>query len=166
MRRILRRSLEESTPRALIQGINVSGKTGTAQKPTKGGYSKIESKHIVSMIGFAPSEDPMLVSVITIDEPKRQGPSLGPWGGIWAAPIFKETIEKILTNVEGVEKLAMSNEVPSFIGRGKREAIMIANNKNVKIKIYGSGFVQKQNPLPGKEYKFNEEIVLFLEPGF
>ena len=166
MRRILRRSLEESTPRALIKGINVSGKTGTAEKATRGGYDKEKSKHIVSIIGFAPSEDPMLVSVITIDEPKRQGPNLGPWGGVWAAPIFKEAIEKILTNVEGIEKMAVSNQVPSFIGRGKREAIMIANHNNVKIKIQGSGFVQSQNPSPGEKYKFNEEIILFLEPGF
>ena len=39
------------------------------------------------------------------------------------------------------------------------------HNNNMKIKIQGSGFVQRQNPGPGEEYNLHDEIKLFLDPG-
>ena len=159
MRKILKVVLERGAKRARIEGVNVSGKTGTAQFPAKGGYD--EHRNIVSIIGFLPSENPQLVAVITIDYPKGKNA----YGGRWAAPVFKKTMETIWLDENNIKKVANSNNVPSFIGRAKREAIIIANINNIKIRIQGNGFVQRQNPIPGEKYKLNDEIKLFLAPG-
>ena len=158
MRRMLQTVVERGAKRARIKGVSVSGKTGTAQKVINGKYSK---KNIVSMIGFLPSEDPQLVAVITIDEPKGQNA----YGGVWAAPVFRDAMERIWLNEDNAEKLANNDNIPSFIGIGKREAIRIAETKKMKIRIHGNGFVQRQDPIAGEKYESNDEIRLFLEPG-
>ena len=160
MRKLLKSVVEDGGGfKAQIEGVSVSGKTGTGQVATKGGYSK--ERFIVSFIGFAPSDSPQLVSVITIDYPKGERA----YGGRWAAPVFKKTIEKILIDEEKVEKFVKTKDVPSFLGKAKREVIKIAKDKNLKVKIIGNGFVKKQSPKPGNIYQFQEEISLFLEPG-
>ena len=160
MRKLLKSVVEDGGGfKAQIEGVSVSGKTGTGQVATKGGYSK--ERFIVSFIGFAPSDSPQLVSVITIDYPKGERA----YGGRWAAPVFKKTIEKILIDEEKVEKFVKAKDVPSFLGKAKREVIKIAKEKNLKVKIIGNGFVKKQSPKPGNIYQFQEEISLFLEPG-
>jgi len=91
MKRILHRVIEEGTGKtARIEGVNVSGKTGTAQKilPT-GGYS--HSNFIASFIGFAPTEKPLLSMIVVLDDPH---PSY--YGGTVAAPVFKNVIEQAL----------------------------------------------------------------------
>lgn len=77
--------------RAAIPGYRVAGKTGTAQKvdPATGTYSS--TKSIGSFVGFVPAEDPQLAMVVMIDEP--QGPA---WGGVVAAPVFREVAEQAL----------------------------------------------------------------------
>ena len=160
MRQLLKSVVDDGGGfKAQIEGVSVAGKTGTGQFATKGGYHK--KRFIVSFIGFAPSENPQLVSVITIDYPKGERA----YGGRWAAPVFKKTIEKILIDEERIEKLVRTKDVPSFLGKAKREAIQIAKEKNVKVRIIGNGFVKKQTPNPGNDYNFQEEISLFLEPG-
>ncbi len=83
--------------RAAIPGYRVAGKTGTAQKvdPETGMYSS--TKSIVSFVGFAPAEDPKFTVLVMIDEP--QGPA---WGGVVAAPVFREVAEQVLRYVNVV----------------------------------------------------------------
>lgn len=75
---------EGTAPRARMDEYRVSGKTGTAQKvdPVARGYS---DKRIASFIGMLPAENPRLVILVVIDEPKTDV-----YGGIVAAPAFKE----------------------------------------------------------------------------
>ncbi len=81
--------------RAAIPGYRVAGKTGTAQKvdPETGMYSS--TKLIGSFVGFVPAEDPKFVVLVMIDEP--QGPA---WGGVVAAPVFREVAEQALRYVK------------------------------------------------------------------
>jgi cell division protein FtsI/penicillin-binding protein 2 len=74
--------------RAQVEGVNVCGKTGTAQKPNKNGIGYTEERVITSFLGFAPYEDPQVAIIIVVDEP--QGPEDEIWGGTVAAPIFKD----------------------------------------------------------------------------
>lgn len=78
--------------RAAIAGVEVSGKTGTAQKvdPIAGGYSK--GKRFGSFMGFAPANAPRVAVFVGIDEP--MGDST--YGGVVAAPIFREITEEAL----------------------------------------------------------------------
>jgi stage V sporulation protein D (sporulation-specific penicillin-binding protein) len=76
-----------------------AGKTGTAQKiePT-GGYS--HSNFYASFIGFAPVDNPKLVIVVVVDEPRPYY-----YGGVVSAPVFKEVAEKSLKYLESEERL-------------------------------------------------------------
>jgi cell division protein FtsI/penicillin-binding protein 2 len=69
---------------AAIKGYQVSGKTGTAQKPdpVTGGYSS--SKYVASFVGFAPSRRPKLLVAVMVDEPQGEI-----YGGLVAGPAFK-----------------------------------------------------------------------------
>ena len=67
---------------AYVDGYRIGGKTGTAQKVGPDGrYMK--NNHIVSFIGFAPSDDPELVVLVSIDNPKNTVQ----FGGVVAGPI-------------------------------------------------------------------------------
>ncbi len=69
---------------AAIRGYNLAGKTGTAEKPDPvyGGYS--DTKFVASFVGFAPADDPKLLTLVMVDEP--QGDI---YGGAVAAPAWK-----------------------------------------------------------------------------
>lgn len=74
--------------RAQIKGIEVAGKSGTAEKidPINGGYSK--TKNLAYFVGFAPANNPTLVAAIVIDEPTK-----ATFGGVVAAPAWREIVE-------------------------------------------------------------------------
>jgi cell division protein FtsI/penicillin-binding protein 2 len=67
---------------AAIDGYQVAGKTGTAQKPGPNGYTT--GKYVASFVGFVPASAPRLVVLVTIDEPKG-----AIFGGVVAAPAFQ-----------------------------------------------------------------------------
>ena len=70
---------------AKIDGYELAGKTGTAQKPdpVTGGYSP--DKYVASFVGFAPARHPKLLVTVMVDEPRGEI-----YGGLIAAPAFKE----------------------------------------------------------------------------
>ena len=70
---------------AAIEHYNLAGKTGTAEKPDPvyGGYSK--TKFVASFVGFAPADDPKLLTLVMVDEP--QGDI---YGGSVAAPAWRD----------------------------------------------------------------------------
>ncbi len=79
---------------AAIKGYQVAGKTGTALKPRPGGgYQK--GAYVASFVGFAPVRDPQLAAIVVLDEPKN-----GYFGGVVAAPIFKEIMEFSLRHLK------------------------------------------------------------------
>ena len=81
-------SPEGTAPLAVLDNYSVAGKTGTAQKIENGTY--VRGKYISSFIGFFPVENPELCISIILDEPKRDGF----YGGLTAAPVFKQVAEK------------------------------------------------------------------------
>jgi len=82
--------------KAAIEGFRVAGKTGTAQKvdPVSRGYSA--TKRTASFIGFVPAEKPQLTILVVIDEP-----STSPYGGVVAAPAFREIAFNTLCYLKG-----------------------------------------------------------------
>ncbi len=70
MRRLLARVTEQGGTgrRARVEGYTVAGKTGTAQKPIRGGYSS--ENHIASFVGFLPAESPELSIIVVVDDPQ------------------------------------------------------------------------------------------------
>lgn len=76
---------------AVVPGYRSAGKTGTAQKAdaATGNYSV--DKRVASFVGFIPAEDPKLVILALLDEPKGQV-----YGGLIAAPIFSRVAAQTL----------------------------------------------------------------------
>lgn len=75
--------------RAAIDGYQVAGKTGTAQKPSPdGGYSA--EAYTSSFAGFLPADRPELTVVVVLDEPDEYR------AAIVAAPVFAEVAEYAL----------------------------------------------------------------------
>jgi len=94
---ILIEVVEEGTGRnAALKDRRIGGKTGTAQKydPKIGRYSP--SKYRATFIGFIDDLDPPLVIGVTIDEPKKSH-----FGGVVAAPVFKDIAEKVIKYISG-----------------------------------------------------------------
>lgn len=83
-----------------VEGYQLSGKTGTAQKvnPDTGAYS--QSAYWITFAGIAPADDPRFVVAVMLDEPQR-GVLDGGAGGQSAAPVFKQ-IAGWLLNRENV----------------------------------------------------------------
>lgn len=70
--------------RARVEGYQVAGKTGTAHKVAGRGYAA--DRYLAMFAGMAPAQDPRLVTVVVIHEPKGDRYH----GGEVAAPAFSK----------------------------------------------------------------------------
>jgi cell division protein FtsI (penicillin-binding protein 3) len=71
--------------RADVEGLEVAGKTGSAEKPNKGVYD--ENVMFSSFAAVFPASDPKYVVLVAIDEPQRTAASENlATGGAVAAP--------------------------------------------------------------------------------
>ncbi|HKO57889.1 MAG TPA: penicillin-binding protein, partial [Thermoanaerobaculia bacterium] len=158
----------------------VAGKTGTAEKATRGGYSL--DKVVASFAGYVPADRPRLVILAVIDEPKG-----AQYGGTIAAPIFHEIAEGALrylgvppsiptrsVGAPAIQLAAFSQSsqaagggrgVPDLRGLDARAAIARAVESGLHVRAVGSGVVQTQNPLPGEALPENRQITLSMEAG-
>ena len=71
---------------ASVEGYTLAGKTGTAEKAIKGGYSKTD--FVASFIGYAPAKNPRLLVAVMVDTPRGDI-----YGGTVAAPAFERIME-------------------------------------------------------------------------
>ena len=176
MKNMLGQAVDYGTGRkAKIDGWSVAGKTGTAYKFIDGKYSK---NFISNFIGFFPKENPQIVGIVIIDDPK---PNNGMHtGGDVAAPAFRRiasrlinlddsiqfykpknqkkmnTIIASLSSIEKYEKYTDGYSImPNVRGMSLLKAKRILINANIYPKIIGSGTVVWQSPKPGS--KINPE---------
>jgi len=84
---------EGTAGNAAIEGYQVAGKTGTAQKLIDGRYS--EKDHVGSFTGFLPASAPRVVITVIVDngKPANKQPA---YGGKVAVPSFKRLAEKLI----------------------------------------------------------------------
>lgn len=82
-----------------LLGYTVAGKTGTARKHVENvGY--VDGLYVASFMGFLPAENPRLLGLVVIDEPKATGPMV--YGGAVAAPVF-QAIASEAVKILGIE---------------------------------------------------------------
>jgi cell division protein FtsI (penicillin-binding protein 3) len=172
--------------KANVEGFEVAGKTGTAQKAdlANGGYAA--RKRVASFIGFVPADGPRLVQLILIDEPEANV-----YGGVVAAPVFRNIARGALRRLgvrpekpdlvpshvaEGQpplrREIKRGNEngsgespvgVPDFVGLSLREAVEKARALRVRVKMQGHGYVIKQSPAAGARWNDTEVLILNLQ---
>ena len=100
--------LEGTGTEAAIPGYTVAGKTGTANKAENGRYV---SKYVASFVGLVPARNPRLAILVMVDEPHGQI-----WGGVVAAPIFRDLARFALQYLE----------VPPDAPESKRSSSLVA----------------------------------------
>ncbi len=80
---------EGSGKNAYIEGYNVAGKTGTAQKYENGVIA--QGKYVSSFIGYFPANSPKYLALVIVDEPVGQY-----YGSIVASPYAKNVFQGII----------------------------------------------------------------------
>jgi len=161
---------------AKLKGYRIGGKTGTAQiSGGKSGY--IKKDFLTSFVGVFPANKPEYVAFITFYKPEVEKK----YGGIVAAPVFKEVIkritmkkeilsseiEKIKINNKNFPKIVESKEIdvvsmPNLKGLTAREVIGIFENKEIDFDIKGTGLVEDFYPKEGTDLKTTKTIRLIL----
>jgi len=86
---------EGTARRARVAGYQVGGKTGTVHKVGPRGYEP--NKYVAWFAGIAPIDNPRVVTVVVINDPK--GALYG--GGAIAAPLFSEVTSAALRILHG-----------------------------------------------------------------
>lgn len=71
---------------AAIEGFSIGGKTATSQT-----LPRSANKYISSFLGFAPADDPQVLALVIIHDPKGVY-----YGGTIAAPVVKDIFENVL----------------------------------------------------------------------
>jgi cell division protein FtsI (penicillin-binding protein 3) len=168
-------------PAALTEHV-VAGKTGTAQKAGRGGYSA--DKFVASFGGYVPADRPRLAILVVVDEPRG-----AQYGGTVAAPAFREIAESslrylgvapsipartvnvappMLATFSQHRAVKAGSEVPDLRGLDARAAVALATAAGFRVRASGSGVVQTQQPLPGEALPLSHErqqVVLTLAEG-
>ena len=166
-------------PAALAEHT-VAGKTGTAQKAGRGGYSP--DKFVASFAGYVPADRPRLAILVVVDEPRA-----AQYGGTVAAPAFREIAEATLRYLGVAPSVpirtinspqpmlaaisqpdtprAAAAAVPEFRGLDARAAISRATAAGLVVRAVGSGVVQTQQPLPGEALPNDRRVTLQLDAG-
>lgn len=177
MTKILEQVVADGTGKlAKIPGVNVAGKTGTAQKvePETGRYSSTD--FIASFVAFAPAEDPKIAVLVIVDSPKEGGSHQG---GTLAAPRVKAIIEGALQyygfpvaeDTESTVNLTPDDSfvrpspkpvvperapvggevvVPDLTGLTMRETGNTLVKSELRYDFSGSGLASQQSPEAGK----------------
>lgn len=85
-----------------LEGYSIGGKTATSETLPRG-----QGKYISAFLGFAPADNPQVLAIAIIHEPKGLY-----YGGTIAAPVIRQLFENILPYLEGMD----------YNIRGKKEA--------------------------------------------
>ena len=92
--------VEEGTgASAAVEGYDVGGKTGTAEKLPRG-----NGKYLVSFIGYAPQENPQVVVYVVIDEPNVDQQASSSYATEMASGIMSEIFPYL-----GIEKASQED---------------------------------------------------------
>ena len=76
-----------------VEGYRIGGKTATSETLPRG-----QGKYISSFLAFAPADDPNVLAIAIINNPKGTY-----YGGIITAPIIRQLFENILPYLDGMD---------------------------------------------------------------
>ena len=110
MRQLLRMVVTEGTgSKAEVDGFVVGGKTGTAEKPGKGGYKR--KKLISSFLGAFPMDAPRYMVFVMVDEPQGTKETYGYATGGW---VGAPTVARIISAMSSVTGIMPQKEAEPF----------------------------------------------------
>ncbi len=154
--------LKGSGKLAYIPGIRIGGKTGTSEKIVNGAYSK--SLAYSSFIGIAPVENPQMIVLVVVDEPKDNN-----FGSKVAAPIAHDILTDVLRYLKVEPNMPQNTKkiaVPNLVGKTYKQASEILAASSL---ILNGGelatenpedLIIKQYPAPGTSVNSNSIVII------
>lgn len=151
---------------AQVEGYDIGGKTGTAQRYGKRAYD-------TSFIGFVPVDDPQLVILVVL----YNVTSYPHFGSQTAAPIFQKVARNVLRDLKIPPQHAAAEEekpksapkkleIPDLRNRTIDEARETLTKLGFVPKVEGnSAMVVDQVPIPGILMPLNSTVILFAQDG-
>jgi cell division protein FtsI (penicillin-binding protein 3) len=147
-----------------IAGMQIAGKTGTSRKLVDGKYS--DQHYTASFVGYFPVEDPQIVCLVMMDNPRAKGY----YGGITSGPVFRAIAERMInmssrftrmpTHPQPDQKLA-GIVVPDVRNLRTTIAKKILEGQGLKVESFGNGeVVVRQSPEPGKRVESGDAVRL------
>ena len=161
------------------EDFSMAGKTGTCI--TDYGNKNAKKQYVASFSGYFPADNPKYSCIVVIHKPNT---SIGYYGNVVAAPVFKKIAKKIYTDTPVVDEVEIGKSeykvleekyeeylvksrkenkgVPNVIGMSGMDAISFLENLGLKVKVIGNGKVRKQSLNVGEKIDVSKEIVLEL----
>ena len=153
--------IEGGAKRAHIEGYQIGGKTGTAQKVKEGGgYG---GGYVSSFISMVPTDDPKLTLFVSIDNPKDGAY----YGGVIATPVAKMVYEDIFNYLKPSYFNASKEDecdiiIPEVRGLKVSEAKKILREAGLKYKVEGDDeYIADMLPKAGYMVADGAEIKLY-----
>jgi len=170
LRGFLREAILSGTgEKAIVGGLDIAGKTGTARKAGVGGYET--GRYISSFCGFLPSSDPDFLLLIVVHDPSNRY-----YASEVAAPIFARTVQRLACHpsrplrglAHAVYQVVESPSpvVPDLRRWPAAEAGRALSRRGLRVRFVGSGAaVQAQEPAPLSPVEEGGVVVLHLTAG-
>lgn len=145
---------------SFVEGYNVGGKTGTAQKYDEDGKIA-QGEYISSFIGTYPADNPKYLVMIMVDEPGAGAY----YGSIVAAPYGKELFEKLFVYLgEKKQKEDVVNQyvqMPNVEGLPLSEGAGKLKSLGLEYELDGEGtIITQQLPPAGTQVKKRDKVLL------
>lgn len=143
-----------------VEGYNVGGKTGTAQKYSESGGID-QGKYISSFIGTYPADNPEYLVFVMVDEPGAGAY----YGSIVAAPygkiIFTELFDYLNEEKQDPSVVTEYVTMPNLVGLSLTEAAVELKKIGLYYELDGEGeYVTAQLPPPNTSIQVGTTIVL------
>lgn len=121
--------------RARVEGLDVAGKTGTAQVSHSRGYLK--GVYSPTFVGFVPAHAPRLVVAIAV----HRAPGETVYGGNTAAPCFANVVREIAASTSLLDRVDFASAVeevdrivaPDLVGRSVDEVQVMAERASWRV---------------------------------
>ncbi len=177
---------------AIIPGINIGGKTGTAQKFDFKNYKYYNSRYVSSFVGAFPLENPKYIIFIKIDDPLKNK-----YASTSAVPPFKQLALHLIGKLDRESKIQTAKaveptkhptnpissfkptkiiklkskiiskqeliQIPHLKKLSLREALKVFNDMNFDYEIIGSGQVSTVEPPPGTFVAKDSKVKIILK---
>ena len=160
---------------AYIKGYDIGGKSGTSQKIDKTNETGDEELYVSSYCAFAPADDPEIILLVMVDEPKArdQNGSLMYYGSIVAVPAVTNVLKEALPYLgyypeyTQAELEALGVSLPSVEGRETSQAKATLEELSLQVTVIGDGDkVVAQVPTRGSSIPRNGKVILYTEEDY
>ncbi len=150
---------------ARVNGVRIAGKTGTSRKIVDGRYSL--SSYTASFVGYFPVEDPEVVCLVMMDNPRARSY----YGGQTSGPVFRAIAERVIQTSSRFSRTPVAQAslrpgtivVPDVRTLQPTLARKIVESHGLTCQVFGTGeIVLKQSPDAGKKAEQGDAVTLIL----